>query len=139
MEPFITAGLAACDDAPCELKSPVELDIMMYYCSANIDQCNLASYDAFPKGKRPSALLSLLVKQNIISSLEANDMSMHDFVTPQQLLSYLQPVYEMQDCIFVTDYDGDTIENSIDICPHTYDPWQYDMDGDGQGMCVMLI
>jgi hypothetical protein len=73
------------------------------------------------------------VDQDIIDAQEANTMTMHDFVTPQQLLSYFSPVYEQYSCTFDTDYDGDTIANHLDVCPLTYDPFQHDTDDDGLG------
>lgn len=75
--------------------------------------------------------MSLLVKEEIIPAKDANSMSMHDYISPSTLLTYLQPVYALQSCRFLEDYDGDGIPNTRDICLHTYDPAQYDADADG--------
>lgn len=48
-QPIISTQAKECGNEACTITSPIALDIMMYYCSANIDACALAPYNAFPR------------------------------------------------------------------------------------------
>ena len=79
-----------CGDRACSLGSATELDIMMLYCSKDMSACSLPAYNStFPEGRRPSGPFTLLVQEGVIPESDVGKYTMHDFFSPQLLLSYL--------------------------------------------------
>jgi len=81
----------------------------------------------------PVAELNVLVLENIISTQEANETNVGDYVDGQTVLTSLARVKEKVACTFDDDKDHDGIKDYADSCYLTYNPSQRDLDGDKIG------
>ncbi len=130
----INAGILKCNNQQkCDISSALELDTYAKFCTWNLSACEMVSLRNLGQGQRPVAEINILMKEGVMSIVEADQIKPYDLATNQQLLNYLYRLNQSVNCSFDLDYDKDGITNHQDNCPVTYNPSQLNTDNDDHG------
>ena len=130
---IIFNGYQKCDDKPCTLQSPRELQTYLTYCRFNLPDCNMTDLSATKQGARPISELNILQKVDIIDKQYFNNINIHQLPSAKTVIQILYKIFDIIDCQPNQDYDCDKLDNPQDNCPNHYNPSQKDTNNDGQG------
>lgn len=130
---IIRREAAACTTGACALKSAEEFKTYLKYCTFNLNACGMQEFDTAEEQFWPVAELNILVLENIITSQEADDINVEDYVDGETVIRSLAQVKEKVACTFNDDKDFDGIKDYNDNCYLTYNPSQRDQDADRIG------
>lgn len=117
----------------CALQNKEEVNLYLKYCMFNLNACNMKEIGKIKEGYRPVAELNLLANQNIIDIDQSLRKNIDKNIDGKTVLQTLFHLNDKVNCAFNNDYDCDSIENTKDKCPNTYNPHQRDTDNDNIG------
>ncbi len=133
MKDIIDQQAQDCPESKCALNKPEQVETYLTYCTFNLQQCKMHSYQGITQGARPVAELNILEKVDILGEEELGTINIHELPTAGKVLKILYRVFGIVDCRFNSDYDCDGIDNIHDTCPNQYNPSQKDFDYDKIG------
>lgn len=119
------------DDTTRPLATVDELWAYMRYCMFHLQTCWFQEIAGLKQWRRPVSELNILLKAGVISVSDTQNL--YSDVSGREMLTILDYISQhFIKCSIDDDYDCDGIKNQLDNCPNTYNPNQYDLDGDGK-------
>ncbi|MDR2416025.1 MAG: thrombospondin type 3 repeat-containing protein [Candidatus Peribacteria bacterium] len=114
------------------ITNTLEFQAYLKYCMFHLRQCGFQGFGSIQQGFRPVSELNILVRENIITSVDTTNIYAN--VSGPEVMQILYYLYEQYTiCSFNDDYDCDEKVNRKDNCPYNYNPHQIDLDADGIG------
>ncbi|MDR0606934.1 MAG: thrombospondin type 3 repeat-containing protein [Candidatus Peribacteria bacterium] len=124
--------IKAADSKSRSITTSDQFQAYLKYCMFNLSACNFQTFGIIGHGYRPVSELNILVKEGIITRADTENVTAN--LKGADALKILYYVYRnYSKCTVNKDYDCDSIVNTQDNCPYTYNPNQRDINSNGKG------